>query len=94
MDDDLKDELNVVLDGLGLNMSTLMTIVAKRVVAEKGLPFELKLAEPAPELSESVQRAIVESRAMDMGIIPDTRKSYSSVDDMMDDILGEADDEV
>lgn len=43
MDDTLKRDTEAVLDALGLNMTTAMTMFAKAIVRENRLPFDLSL---------------------------------------------------
>lgn len=39
---EVKEEANSILNSLGLNMSTAMNIFLKKVIRERGIPFELK----------------------------------------------------
>lgn len=39
--DDIKREAEVVLDGVGLNMSSAITIFLKQVIQTRGIPFEI-----------------------------------------------------
>ena len=41
MDDALKMQTEAILDQLGINMSTAMTMFAKAIVREHGIPFSL-----------------------------------------------------
>lgn len=43
MDDALKRETEEILDSLGLNMTTAMTMFAKAIVRENRLPLDLSL---------------------------------------------------
>lgn len=43
IDQDLYDDVGGVLEALGLNPTTLVTALYKRVAAEGGLPFSLKM---------------------------------------------------
>lgn len=45
LDPKLKDEAMRILEPLGLNMTSAVTIFLKTVVREKGLPFEMSLVE-------------------------------------------------
>ena len=40
---DVKEEANLLFSSLGLNMSTAINMFLKRVIYEKGIPFDLKL---------------------------------------------------
>ncbi len=39
---DVKIEANDILNKLGLNMSTAISLFLKRVILERGIPFEIK----------------------------------------------------
>lgn len=43
LDPELKDEAMRILEPLGLNMTSAVTIFLKAIVREKGLPFEVKM---------------------------------------------------
>ncbi|WP_423188395.1 type II toxin-antitoxin system RelB/DinJ family antitoxin [Alkalibacterium sp. f15] len=43
IDKNLADEANLIFNELGLNQTVVITAFYKRVVADGGLPFELKL---------------------------------------------------
>ena len=43
MDDTLKRQTEAVLDQLGLNMTTAMTMFAKTIVREQRLPLDLRI---------------------------------------------------
>lgn len=46
IDDDLKEESRIVLDELGLDLSTGIKLFLNQVVRQKGIPFELTLNVP------------------------------------------------
>ncbi len=39
---EVKDEANIIFNNLGLNMSTAINIFLKKVIYERGIPFEIK----------------------------------------------------
>jgi len=41
IDKNLKDEFDNICDNFGMNISTAMTIFAKKVVSERKIPFEI-----------------------------------------------------
>lgn len=43
LDPELKDEAMRILEPLGSNMTSTVTIFLKAIVREKGLPFEVKM---------------------------------------------------
>ena len=42
MDENLKKQAEILFEEMGLNMTTAITIFAKAVVREHGIPFEIK----------------------------------------------------
>jgi len=61
MDERLKTQAEHVLDCMGLSMANVMTMVAKRIVSEGKLPFEV-YAVSVP--NDVTRRAMMESRAI------------------------------
>jgi DNA-damage-inducible protein J len=59
VDPQTKDEAGQILEKLGLNISTLVTMMLKQVVHLKGIPFVVKL----PDESELTLRAIEQLEA-------------------------------
>ena len=58
MDEDLKRQFDYVCNELGLNMSTAITIFAKKMVRENAIPFEVSFD---PFYSSSNMSALAES---------------------------------
>lgn len=58
MDEDLKRQFDYVCGELGLNMSTAITIFAKKMVRENGIPFDVSFD---PFYSRSNMTALSES---------------------------------
>ena len=48
IDPEVKKEATVILDELGLSMSTAVNAFFRALVREGGMPFELKVKAPAP----------------------------------------------
>jgi DNA-damage-inducible protein J len=73
---DPRDKTNAekILRKLGLSMSEVMSIFFKRFIAEKGIPFDVKIP------NKETRKAIADTRA---------RKGtkYKTVQEMMDDVL-------
>ena len=42
VDNDLKDEASAILEDMGLNLTSGITVFLKTVVREKKIPFEIK----------------------------------------------------
>ena len=82
---DVKEEATLLFSSLGLNMSTAINMFLKRVIYEKGIPFDLKL-KPSKEFAEALQELdYIEEH-------PEEYKSYHNVDEMFEDILKEEND--
>lgn len=58
IDEDLKDKSEMVLEDMGLNMTTAFKIFLKEVVRSHSIPFKIKAD---PFYSEANQRALKES---------------------------------
>lgn len=44
VDNDLKDEASAILEDMGLNLTSGITVFLKTVVREKKIPFEIKVS--------------------------------------------------
>ena len=42
MDDDLKAEVNAILDSMGLNFNTFVNMASVQLVSQRRIPFEVK----------------------------------------------------
>lgn len=60
MDEDLKRSFDYVCNELGMNMTTAITIFAKKMSREHRIPFEVSVD---PFYGESNQKALLESLA-------------------------------
>jgi len=59
VDESVKIEVNKILQEIGLNTSQAINIFLKRVIYEKGIPFELKIP------NETTLQAMQEAKNMD-----------------------------
>ena len=75
MDEDVKREFDRICTALGINMSTAITMFAKTMIREQGIPFELKLNVP----NEVTAAAIEEGRRL---AYDKSSVGYSSMDDL------------
>jgi DNA-damage-inducible protein J len=73
IDEELKQEFTETLNGMGLNVSTVVTMLAKQVVAKKVLPFEVKYNE-----SKEAHDAKIKDAAIELGLIPDDRPTFEN----------------
>jgi DNA-damage-inducible protein J len=55
VDKDLKDEVQVIFNELGINTSQAINIFLKKVALEKGMPFDLKV--PNDRLQNAINEA-------------------------------------
>ena len=65
MDEKLKNETEIALEQMGLSMASVVTMLSRRIVAERRLPFEVYAVSTPLELTEKAVlegRAIMESR--------------------------------
>ncbi len=84
---EVKEEATKIFNNLGLNMSTAMNIFLKKVIQERGIPFELKEPTPSKELLEALQ----EGEQIIEDIKNGKRKGYTDVHQMFQDIIKEED---
>ena len=80
---EVKKESNDIFNNLGLNMSTAINMFLKRVIYERGIPFDVKEPKPSKELLEALQELD------NMESHPEEYKVYHDVDKMFEDILNE-----
>ena len=75
MDEELKRNFEHVCDELGMNMSTAMTIFAKKMTRERRIPFEVSYD---PFYSESNLKALRSSREQ----LSDGKTVSKSIDEL------------
>jgi len=62
VDDDVKKDAEVILDDIGLNVTTLFNACLKALVREKKVPFELTCSEHA--LKKLIRNKLEESQSI------------------------------
>lgn len=80
---EVKEESNNIFNNLGLNMSTAINMFLKRVIYERGIPFEVKEPKPSKELLDALQELDY------MEAHPNEYKSYRSVEELKKDLLSD-----
>lgn len=75
----VKNESNEIFVKLGLNMTTAINIFLKKVIKEKGIPFELKL-----EAEKDMREAAEELRKIENN--EGNYKIYDDVKSFMEDL--------
>ena len=83
MDENLKQEFDRLCTELGLNMTTAFNIFARTVVRQHKIPFEIAFDHPNP--NAETMEAIEEVKRMKKN--PSLGKSYTNVDQMMEELL-------
>ena len=81
MDAELLRELEDFCADVGMSVSTLITVFARRVVKDQKLPFEIKSDIPNAETLEAMAEVARMTADLSLG------KTYTDVGTMMDDIL-------
>ena len=79
MDASLKEQVDAALAAMGLNMSTAVNAMARQIIHQGKLPFELYAANPV------LHEAIREAEAIRKH--PEDYRAYTSAREMMEDIL-------
>ncbi|MFV0519243.1 MAG: type II toxin-antitoxin system RelB/DinJ family antitoxin [Lachnospirales bacterium] len=82
IDSNLKREAEELFGYLGMNMTTALTVFLSQAVRQQKIPFEIGIQTPNNETIEAIKEVEV------MKQNPNNYKSYDSVDDMMEDLLG------
>lgn len=82
MDSDLKKQFEAFCTDMGMSMTTAFNIFAKKTVREYRIPFEIGAELPNAETREALME--VERMKKDASI----GKTYTDVDEMMEDLLG------
>jgi len=80
IDQDLKEQAEYLLNEIGLDISTAITIFLKQVVRQEKIPFELSAER---NLNAETIAAIIEAEKMLNA--PDT-KYYTNIDELFEDL--------
>ena len=83
MDADLKRQFEAFCSDMGMSMTTAFNIFARKVVREYRIPFEIGGEAP----NEGTVEAIQEVKRMKEN--PELGRTYSDVDQMMEDLLAD-----
>ena len=79
MDSEIKNQLEDFCKDVGLSMSAVFTIYAKKIIAENKIPFEITGSKPNKETLNAFEEA--------KDIVAHAEK-YSSAQEMIEDVLG------
>lgn len=83
MDADLKRQFEAFCSDMGLTMTTAFNIFARKTVREYRIPFEIGGEAPNAETIEAIQEV------KRMKADPSLGKTYSDVDQMMEELLAD-----
>lgn len=83
MDAELKRQFEMFCADMGMSMSTAFNIFARKAVREYRIPFEISGDVPNTETVEAIKE--VEKMKAD----PSLGKTYSDVDQMMEELLAD-----
>ena len=83
MDADLKRQFEAFCSDMGMTMTTAFNIFARKAVREYRIPFEINGEVPNVETAEAIQEV------KRMKANPNLGKTYSNVDQMMEELLVE-----
>ena len=81
IDEDIKPSAQAMLAEFGLDLSTAVNMFLRQMLREKAIPFEIRKDVP----NATTLAAIQEVEEMEKN--PELSKTYTSVDDLMEDLL-------
>ena len=80
-DDETKEQLDEMVDEMGMNLTTFFMIYAKKSLRDRCIPFEIT----APVPNAETRAALAE--VADMKLHPENYKGYTDVDEMFRELL-------
>ena len=83
MDSELKQQFEAFCSDVGITMMTAFNLFAKKVVRENRIPFEISGDIPNAETVEAI------NEVQRMKADPTIGRTYSDVDQMMEDLLSD-----
>jgi len=81
IDEDIKPKAQAMLAEFGLDLSTAVNMFLRQMLREKAIPFEVRWEVP----NADTIAAIRETDEMEKH--PESAKTYSSVDELMEELL-------
>lgn len=81
LDVGVEAQLQELMSDLGLDMTTFFTMAAKQAIREQRIPFEVSRDIPNPETIEAIEEVKMMKQNPSIG------KSYTDVDEMMEELL-------
>jgi len=81
IDEDIKPKAQAMLAEFGLDLSTAVNMFLRQMLREKAIPFEVRWDIPNTETIAAIREV------EEMEKHPELARSYSSVDELMEDLL-------
>lgn len=82
----IKEEVEKILNTLGMTSTEAINIYLRQIIIQSGIPFEIKTLKFSNEMLEAIE----ESKEMERH--PENYKSFSSVEEFMEDLHNEIQD--
>ena len=82
MDDKLKQQVDGISHDLGLTTTAVFNVMAKRFVAERGFPFDVRL-EDESQPTQTTRKAMVLAQARELGLIADVSPAFDNGHDVI-----------
>ena len=79
MDEQLKEQAEILFEELGFNMTTAVTMFVKKAVRERAIPFDLSVS----TVSERTLSAAREARAIE---VDSSVRGYRNIDELFEDL--------
>ena len=68
IDENTKKEAESVLDALGLNMTTAITVFLNKLIRVKGMPFDVTIEQDSPTKGRALQNQALARKAVENAI--------------------------
>ena len=81
IDEEIKPKAQAMLAEFGLDLSTAVNMFLRQMLREKAIPFEIRYEIPNADTIAAIKEA------EEMEKHPELAKTYSSVDELMEDLL-------
>ena len=81
IDSDLKQQAEELFANLGLTISSATNVFLRQAIREQGIPFMIRREIPNDETLEAINEVKLMKENPELG------KTYSDVDEMMEDLL-------
>lgn len=83
VDPKIKEEVERILNNLGMNSTEAINIYLRQIILNSGIPFEIKI----PNFSNEMLEAIEEAEEIEKH--PNKYKKYQSASELMEDLENE-----